>query len=250
MTKKLAATVLLATFLTCNFGYAAVNQVQIQPEKLTKTEHLIVPKAVSKKSPTDLVVTSNTLATVIEHNVMEITFAENFSTKTAKVGDNVYFMLNSGLITKEGTEILPKGSQVVAEVVEMNKPKSFNRSGKVLLAFKSIITPDGKIYPLQAKVFAKKEQLSRSKLSIFGKGAGTTLGFMGAGIGAGCGIGVAAGAVIIGGFAIGLPVGVAVGALLGFATPGLHYKAKAGDKLLIQLTNDLDVYKQSMQAQN
>jgi hypothetical protein len=179
--------------------------------------------------------------TVLEYNVLEITFAENFSTKNAKVGDKVGFLLNCGLVTREGTKILPNGSQIIAVVTCVTKPKSFNRSGKVNLKFLCILLPDGTQIPLTAQLFDKKNYLSRGKLNALGKGLGTTLGMGAVGVGAGCGIGVAAGAVIIGGFAIGLPVGIAVGALAGLVTPGLHYKAKAGDTLLIQLTNDLNV---------
>lgn len=129
---------------------------------------------------------------------------------------------------------------MVGEIVGIQLPKSFNRSGKATLKFNYIETPDGQRLPLKAKLYGK-DFLSRGKLNALGKGLGTTLGASAIGIGAGCGIGVAASAVIIGGFAIGLPVGFAIGAIAGLVTPGLHYKAKAGDKLLIQLTDDLTV---------
>lgn len=241
--KKIIATFLLSTFAFMGINTAAFAYEQGANAKQVRTEHLMVPKKVKKKSPTDVVVSTNVLTSVIEYNVIEVTFAENFSTKDYKVGDEVGFLLNNGLTTNEGTEILPQGSQIVASVSEIVKPKSFNRSGKVLLLFHSVVLPDGKVLPLNAKVFQKKEMLSRGKLNALGKGMGSTLAGVGIGIGAGCGIGVAAGAVIVGGFAIGLPVGFAIGAIAGLVTPGLHYKAKAGDKLLIQLTDDLDVYK-------
>lgn len=150
-------------------------------------------------------------------------------------------MLNNGLCTKEGSKILPDGSRIEAEVLCVTKPKSFNRSGKVVLCFDTVILPDGRRIPLNAKLYAKKQQLSRGKLNALGKGLGTTLGTGAIATGAGCGIGAAASAVIVGGFAIGLPVGIAIGAIAGLCTPGLHYKAKPGDTLLIQLTDNLDI---------
>ena len=208
-----------------------------------RTEHLKQNKEVSKKSPTDIVVKSPTLNTIIEYNVLEISYAENFTTKTAKVGDRVGFLIEGGLETTEGSRILPDGSQIEAEVISVTKPQSFNRSGKVVLCFDTVILPDGRRIPLNAKVYSKKQYLSRGKLNALGKGLGTTLGAGAIATGAGCGIGAAASAVIVGGFAIGLPVGIAVGALAGLCTPGLHYKAKPGDKLLIQLTDNLDIKK-------
>ena len=112
-----------------------------------------------------------------------------------------------------------------------------------MLDFLAFVTPDGKNIPIDADLFNKRGYLSRGKLNAMGKGIGTTLGLGGVGVAAGCGIGIAAGAVIVGGFAIGLPVGIALGALLGGVTPGLHYKAKAGDKIIIQLTDDVNIQK-------
>ena len=80
-------------------------------------------------------------------------------------------------------------------------------------------------------------------MNALAKGVGSTLGGMAVGTAAGCGIGIAAGAVIVGGFAIGMPIGFAVGGAIGLITPGLNYKAKAGDKVDIQLLDDLNIQK-------
>ena len=103
--------------------------------------------------------------------------------------------------------------------------------------------PDGTQKNIKAKLFNKKDFLSRGKLNAMGKGLGSTLGGMAVGTAAGCGIGVAAGAVIVGGFAIGMPIGFAVGAAAGLMTPGLYYKAKAGDLVNIQLLDNVVVDK-------
>lgn len=207
------------------------------------TEHLKLPKNLEKKTPTNVVNKSDVLVSVLEYNTMQLTFAENFTSKTAKVGDKVPFLLENGAYTNEGTEILPPSSRVIAEVSNIEKPKAFNRSGKVYLDFKYVELPNGKQIPIDAKLFGKKDFLYRGKLNAIGKGAGSTLGGMAIGTAAGCGIGVAAGAVVIGGLAIGMPVGFAVGALAGLVTPGLSYKAKAGDKVDIQLLEDLNIQK-------
>jgi hypothetical protein len=174
---------------------------------------------------------------------MQLTFAKDFTSKTAKVGDEIPFLLESGAYTNEGTEILPPSTKVVARISQIERPKAFNRSGKIYLDFKYLELPDGTQKFIKAKIFNKKDFLSRGKLNALGKGLGTTLGGMAIGTGAGCGIGVAAGAVIIGGFAIGMPVGFAVGAAAGLLTPGLYYKAKAGDKINIQLLDNVVIEK-------
>ena len=109
--------------------------------------------------------------------------------------------------------------------------------------FKYVELPDGTQIPVNAKLFSKKDFLYRGKLNAIGKGFGSTFGGMAIGTAAGCGIGIAAGAVIVGGFAIGMPVGFAVGGAIGLMTPGLHYKAKVGDKVNIQLLDNLNIQK-------
>lgn len=233
--KKIISLLLCAIFVNLSTVAYAVEEIS--------TEHFKLPKKLAKKSPTTVVNTSDTLVSVLEYNTMQLTFAQDFTSKTAQVGDEVSFLLKDGAYTNEGTEILPPSSKVVAKVSNVIKPKAFNRSGKVYLDFKYVELPDGTQLPIRAKLFNKKDFLYRGKLNALGKGVGSTLGGMAVGTAAGCGIGIAAGAVIIGGFAIGMPIGFAVGGLIGFVTPGLNYKAKAGDTVNIQLLDNLEIEK-------
>ena len=233
--KKILSFLLCTAFIVLNVSPSAF---AIQS---ASTEHLKLPKKLAKQTPTNIVNTNNTLISVLEYNTLQVTFAQDFSGKNAKVGDEVTFLLKEGASTIEGTQIFPPSTKVVAKISNIEKPKSFNRSGKIYLDFKYIELPDGTQTPVSAKLFSKKDFLYRGKLNAMGKGVGSTLGGMAVGTAAGCGIGIAAGAVIIGGFAIGMPIGFAVGGLIGLVTPGLNYKAKAGDKINIQLTDNFDV---------
>ena len=231
--KKILSFILSVMFFNATTAAFALESVT--------TEHMKLPKKLEKKSPTNVVNTSDKLVCVLEYNTMQLTFAEDFTSKTAKVGDEVPFLLKNGACTNEGTEILPAGTKVVAKVSNIEKPKAFNRSGKVYLDFKYIELPDGTQIPMEAKLFSKKDFLYRGKLNALGKGVGSTLGGMAIGTAAGCGIGIAAGAVVVGGLAIGMPIGFAIGGLIGLVAPGLSYKAKAGDKVNIQLMDDLNI---------
>ncbi len=231
----------IISLLLCLMLFNATS-LTIAAETVT-TEHLNLPKELAKQTPTNVVNKSNMLVSILEYNTMQLTFAEDFTGKTAKVGDKVPFLLKNGAYTNEGTEILPPSSRVIAEVSRIERPKAFNRSGKVYLDFKYVELPDGKQIPMDAKLFGKKDFLYRGKLNALGKGLGSTLGGMAVGTAAGCGIGIAAGAVVVGGLAIGMPVGFAVGGLIGLVAPGLNYKAKAGDKVNIQLLEDLNIQK-------
>lgn len=206
-------------------------------------EHMQLPKDLAKKTPTDIVNSSAEATEILSYNTIQVVFAESFNSKYAKVGDQVVFLLPDCLKTQEGTVVLPASTKFVAEICDIDSPKAFNRSGKVYLNFKYIELPDGTQKSIDAKLFNKKDFLSRGKLNALGKGLGSTLGGMAIGTGAGCGIGIAAGSVIIGGFAIGMPIGFALGATAGLITPGLYYKAKAGDKINIQLLDNVIIEK-------
>lgn len=236
MNKLYSLTVLFLYLIS----YSATSVLAIED---TNIEHIKLPKKIAKKSPTNLVKISDNTLEIESYNVLPLVFAQNFNSKNAKTGDQIVFLTQNDIITEENTIILPAGSKLIAEITEIKKPKSFNRSGKVYIEFKQVEFSDGTNAPLSAKVFDKKEFLSRGKLNALGKGVGSTLGGLAVGTAAGCGIGIAAGAVVVGGLAIGLPIGVGIGVLGGVLTPGLYYKAKAGDNINVQLTNSLVVEK-------
>ena len=238
--KKIIAILLCGLLISFSFPVTAL--VEENNSNVT-VEHIKLPKKLAKKTPTDVVNLYAEKTNILPYNTLQVAFAESFNSKNAKVGDEVVFVLPNPLMTKEGTEVLPASTKIVAEVTNVIKPKAFNRSGKVYLDFKRIELPDGTTKDIRAKLFTKNDFLSRGKLNAMGKGLGSTLGGMAIGTAAGCGIGVAAGAVIIGGFAIGMPVGFAVGAAAGLMTPGLYYKAKAGDVVNIQLLDNVVVGK-------
>ena len=231
-------------FLTC---LLMLNVVSSKAEAIqfdsSYTEHLVLPKKLAKKAPIDLVNVYPTKIDMVQFDTFQVEFAHEFNSKYANVGDNIELILNEDLRTKEGTVVLPASTKVVTQITNIVKPKAFNRSGKVYLDFKYIQMSDGTQQLINAKVFDKNEYLSRGKLNALGKGLGSTLGGMAIGTAAGCGIGAAAGSVIVGGFAIGMPIGFVIGGTVGLVTPGLTYRAKAGDKINIQLTDNLVIYR-------
>ena len=206
-------------------------------------EHLKLPKKLAKKTPTNIVNSTEDDLQIVSFNTLQVAFGQDFNSKYANVGDEVVFILPECLRTEEGTEVLPVGTKFVAEICNVERPKSFNRSGKIYLNFKYIELPDGCRTEIKARLFNKNDFLSRGKLNAWGKGVGSVIGGSAVGIAAGCGIGIAASAVIIGGFAIGLPIGFALGTIGGLTTPGLYYKAKAGDKINIQILDDITIDK-------
>ena len=132
-----------------------LNMTALALEEAT-VEHIKLPKKLAKKTPTDIVNTTDTLYSVLEYNTLELTFAQDFSGKDAHVGDEVTFLLKNGAVTKEGSELLPPSTKVVAKISNIEKPKSFNRSGKVTLCFDTVVLPTGQRIPLEAKLYSKR----------------------------------------------------------------------------------------------
>jgi len=241
--KRIFALTLCGLLLGTNLSLGVLAIEDAENFSASHVEHIMLPKKLAKKTPTNIANVTAGKSSIAQYNTLQVVFAQDFNGKTAKVGDEVAFMLKDDVRTIEGSKLLPASTKIITQISNIEKPKAFNRTGKIYLDFKYMELPDGTQLPIRAKLFGKNDFLSRGKLNALGKGLGSVLGGIGVGIGAGCGIGIAASAVIIGGFAIGLPVGFAVGAVAGLVTPGLNYKAKAGDKVDIQLLNNLDINK-------
>ncbi len=236
--KKLTTLVLLVCFLFSGFTPAFAGEVEVASRgNGILIEHLPMQKDASVNS----VAVSNSGITILANNVLPVSFAHNFSTKQLGVGDKIIFVLDYGLSTVEGRVIFPASTQIVAEVQCVQKPQWWNKNARVELFFKCLVLPDGTVIPFKARVFTPDSQLHKSKWASAGKVSAYTVGLFGVGAGLGAAIGAAANAASVGCLAIGMPVGGGVGLLLGLATPGLHYKAKAGQVILIQLIEDLSV---------
>lgn len=240
MFKKITSAALIAFFvLTLNIPYAAAQDYENPPcDNEVSVEHL----APNKYSKINLVKVTDFSSIVQKENVVEISFAQNFNSKYYKEGDFVQFEFLEGLSTIEGTCIIPKGSSLIAKITKIKKPRWFSRNAVVCVNFTHIIFPDGKNIPIVAKISGKKDYLQMSGKDTAKKIAAYTLSIGGVGTGLGAAIGVAGGNVITG-VIIGGSVGGGVGLISGIVSPGLHYRAKKGQKLPIVLEENLKVPK-------
>lgn len=240
MLKKTLGTMVLAAFISAfNAPLALAQDFENPPcDNEVSVEHL----KDNKYSKINLVKVTNFSNIVQKENVIEITFSQNFNSKYYKEGDFVQFDLLDGLSTVEGTCIIPKGSSLIAKIVKIQKPRWFSRNAIVCINFTHILFPDGKNIPITAKIAGKKDYLQLGGKDTAKKIAAYTLSIGGFGTGLGAAIGVAGGNVITG-VIIGGSVGGGVGLLTGIISPGLHYKAKKGQKLPVELQENLKVPK-------
>lgn len=173
-----------------------------------------------------------------KENYIIVNFAQNFNSKYYKVGDYVQFSFDRDLKTQEGTMLIPCSSSLIARITCIETPKWFSKNAKVYMEFTHILFPDGQNIPISVKLASKKNYFQEGAKETAGKIAAYTLSVGAVGAGLGSAIGVAAGHTITG-LIIGGSVGGGVGLVSGIVSPGLHYKAKKGECILLELEDNL-----------
>lgn len=205
-------------------------------EKTIALEHLDV----HKNAPCNLVTITNLRKIVQQGNVLQFIFDEGYFSKCSQAGELVHFTVPQALYTTEGTLLLPCGTKIVAEVINIEKPKIFNKNARVSLIFRKILFPDNTCIDIKARPFTKDYKLKEGPMTTLGKLTLSTLSLGILGAGAGVGFAFIPNPAKIGtGLAIGIPIGAGVGLLTGLITPGCHYKAKKGEAVFAILIDNL-----------
>ena len=166
--------------------------------------------------------------------------AKDISTKKLDCNESIQFTLPAGLTTVEGTMLLPPNTIILASVKQLTPPRSFNRNAKLYLQFDQVILPTDTSLRFSALPTTADKALARTKLQTALKAAGWVVGGFGVGAGLGAAIGAAASAAWTGCW-MGMAIGGGVGVIVAVVTPGLHYKAKKGDTIYIQLQEDFSI---------
>lgn len=226
MFKKLAISFLLSNFILIQTSFA-FNCSENDVEHLQTT----------KNSKIDLVKVTPDGNIIQKENNLIVSFAQNFNSKYYKAGDFVQFTFDNDVRTQEGTLLIPCNSALIARINCIEEPKWFSRNAKVFLEFTHIVLPDATNIPVSLEL-ANKEYLKEGAKETAGKIAAYTLSIGAVGSGLGAAIGVAAGHTITG-LIIGGSVGGGVGLVSGIVSPGLHYKAKQGEQIILELKDNL-----------
>lgn len=193
----------------------------------------------------DRVSITNLRMIILAKNVFEVRFLEPFNSTKAQVGDIVPFYFKNDVRTIEGTLVIPAGTKLYATVAELRDKKWINKNAEVYLHFEKMVFPNGHEYPFIARVLNNQEGvLSENKWlkPLEYTVAGAAIG----GVAVGLPIGEAndrSGD----GMAIGFPTGAGVGLLAGWLTPGVNFKARANEKVLVELKVDCSLYNDYVQ---
>ena len=228
MFKKMLSLTILSSFLALNVQVGAfANYSDVDIEHMQTIEDAKI----------DLVKITPSGNIIQKENNIVVNFSQNFNSKYYKPGDYVQFSFDNDLRTQEGTLLIPCNSSLIARVASIEAPKWFSRNAKVFMEFTHILLPDGTNIPVCVEL-ANKKYLQEGAKETAGKIAAYTLSIGGVGAGLGSAIGVAAGNTITG-LIIGGSVGGGVGLVSGIVSPGLHFKAKKGEEIILELQDNL-----------
>ena len=192
------------------------------------------------KAVVDRVSITNLRRIILAKNVFRVSFVEPFNSKKHQIGDVIPFYFKKDVVTKEGTLIIPANTKLYAKIEELRDKKWVNKNAEVYLHFTKMVFPNGNEYPFIARVLNNDEGVLRENFWL--KPLEYTVA--GAAIG-GAAIGLPIGAANDrsgDGMAIGFPAGAGAGLIAGFLTPGVNFKAKANEDVLVELKVDCSLY--------
>ena len=198
-----------------------------------------------KNAPNNQAIITENSNVICKGNVIKAAFECKFKSECHHAGDDIDFIIQDAIYTKEGTLLIPKNSKLYATIVKIKKQRMPNKNARVYFHFNSLETPDGCVYEISAMPNTKDNSLKEGPWMTAGKLTLSTLGLGVIGAGAGTGFAFIPNPAKLGvGFAIGIPVGCGVGLIAGLITPGLKYHAKAGEEIYIVLCDNLMLDKQ------
>ena len=235
---KKIITICLILLLTIFYPAStlATTLTLLDGEEALRTEQL----PYYKKSPTSLVEITNLRKVIKKDNYIPVVYMNDISTKKLNCEENIQFVLPAGITTVEGTMLLPPNTIIMASVQQLTPPRAFNRNARLYLQFNQVLLPTDTSLRFSATPATADKALARTKLQAALKAAGWVVGGFGVGAGLGAAIGAAASAAWTGCW-MGMAIGGGVGVIVAVVTPGLHYKAKKGDVIYIQLQEDFSI---------
>jgi len=170
---------------------------------------------------------------------VSVTISEALGSEISTVGQTFNAML-TGPIYAGNQMIAGPGSTVQGQIVAVESAARAGRPGSIDIRLTSVITPDGRRYPLSAKVDSNTFKLSADGGAVSSIAKGTAVG---AGAGALSGL---VGSAISGGAkgkgaAIGTGIGAGIGLLGGAIRKGEEFVLKSGTQVPFVLDQPIQV---------
>lgn len=91
------------------------------------------------------------ISTIAAGTKMNTSISTYLSSANSQIGDQVSATLGSDII-QNGQVVLPAGTQIQGQVVSVQPGRRLSRFGQIQMRFNRAQTPDGRVFPLSAKV--------------------------------------------------------------------------------------------------
>ena len=147
--KKIICLTLLLILNSSAFAETCVQ------EQVIREEFLFPEKNCTERK----VVITNNHNILCKGNVFKIAFDCKFCSENVKAGDKISFSFLESIYTQEGTLIIPACTKVYATVINIEKPKIFNKNARVYLRYDCIELPNYTPANINAKTFTKDGSL-------------------------------------------------------------------------------------------
>lgn len=172
-------------------------------------------------------------------SVLKFSFLQDVNAEKLSIGQEIKFVLNKAIITKDKKIVLPKDTIITSYVKDISTSKSFNKNAQIFVIFTNLQLPTGEIYDLTARMHTKKGNLESSTILNAARLTGEVAGafVITAGVLTLAMIAVAPMALIA--FVFLAPCTLISTSALGVYQKGLNFKVKAGKPVSIQVVKDL-----------
>ena len=178
--------------------------------------------------------------------VFFIALQRSLNSMTASTGDTFSAIIEVP-VTQNDQIIIPQGSFIIGHVAESAKAGRLKGKGQLLLAFDTIILPNGTTRNLRAVVqSAEGYKIDPAKETGQLEASGDQAEEVGGGAVTGTVVGATVGAIgggTLRGAGIGAGVGAAAGAIIGLIQRGEEVELPRGSSLTIELREDVEFVK-------
>ncbi len=181
------------------------------------------------------------VSTLPKGTTMILKLDQPLSSYSSALGENITATLENDLFVN-GNVAIPAGSNVVGQVVEINRAGRMGRHGDLDVRFHQIKTPNGMVVPIQGHIITE-DNTGRLKGNSFKVDLAKGIGVAAGGTGIGAVTGVALGG-LLGVAGTGAVLGTGVGALAGIgyavARKGKDVVMQSGTRMSIKVDEDIN----------
>lgn len=100
-------------------------------------------------------VTDTSVKTIKQGTFLKVMVPEEFSTLTADIGDELWFLNTQDMYIYE-TNVVPENTKIIGEVEDILEPVQ-GRNGAIKILINKMVTPDKKVYRFKGHIYTEND---------------------------------------------------------------------------------------------